>query len=131
MATIDPNAPKAITVGPNVPDAPAIEIKPRGPSAPAPEKAGKTGLSNLPAARPSVSGFQRGPTGLPGKFTPNPLVNARAFASSPGHKIGLNRPSDVLGPNKFTVGQLLDRLEEHNPTPDLLNGAFNVLGANN
>ena len=73
-----------------------------------------------PVAKPA-SNFQSGTPGLQGKFAYAPAVRAGAFANSPGHKIGLNRPTTALalnlGPNGPTVGDLLTRLEEniHNP----------------
>lgn len=109
--------------------------RPVGPAKPASTPITGTEQSRV-STTPPASGFQTGTPGLQGKFAYAPALRTGAFASPPGHKIGLNRPSEVLGPNKMTVGDLLVRIEEHldnsgTPTAHdlaLMNGAFNVLG---
>jgi hypothetical protein len=93
-----------------------------------------------PTAKPASS-FQTGTPGLPENLSYAPgAVRVGVLANRPGHKIGLNRPTNALalnlGPNPTTVKHLLDRVEEHlddpsNPTAHdlaLMNGAFNVVG---
>lgn len=89
-------------------------------------------VTQKPAAT-APKGFQPAAPGL-GKFASTAGVRATLFSRGPA-STGVNRASNILGPNAITVGGLLERIGEHledpqNPTAHdlaLMNGAFSIL----
>lgn len=122
----------ATKIEPKVNETPPIQTPKVTPAAPGPVK---TGIAAREATPPPASAFKSGAPGLPEKYASAPALRPGIFAKAPAHKIGLNRPSEILGPNKLTVGGLFERIEEHLENPSsptahdlaLMNGAFNIL----